>query len=228
MKNLEKKYQNETLMLERIADGDETGAKKAYARIGRFTFDARSSDSIRSRQYYLAVLNALCRKAAQYGNVHPYFLDELSRQMSVEILKSYDPKKLDLLADDMITKYCRLVLEHRVSGYSKIISDALNYINAGLNHQDLSLAVIAEELSVSRSYLSSRFSEETGMTITDYITKRRIENAQELLEYTTFPVQDIASLSGYDDAAYFTRSFKKMTGISPRDYRKKTAAKQKV
>ena len=70
--------------------------------------------------------------------------------------------------------------------------------------------------------------EETGMTITDYITKRRIENAQDLLENTSFPVQDIASLSGYDDPAYFTRIFKKMTGISPRDYRKKTAVKQKA
>ena len=148
--------------------------------------------------------------------------------MSVKILKTYDMKALDQIADEMITEYCRLALKYKVSGYSRTISDAVNYINASLNHQDLSLALVADELSVSRSYLSARFSEETGMTITDYITKRRIENAQDLLENTSFPVQDIASLSGYDDPAYFTRIFKKMTGISPRDYRKKTAIKQKA
>ncbi|MBQ6488217.1 MAG: helix-turn-helix domain-containing protein [Solobacterium sp.] len=228
MKNLEKKYQNEAIMMKMIADGDEAGARKALNRINRFTFDVRSSDSIRSRQYYIAVMNTLCRKAAEHGNVHPYFLDELSRQMSVKILKTYDMKALDQIADEMITEYCRLALKYKVSGYSRTISDAVNYINASLNHQDLSLALVADELSVSRSYLSARFSEETGMTITDYITKRRIENAQDLLENTSFPVQDIASLSGYDDPAYFTRIFKKMTGISPRDYRKKTAIKQKA
>ena len=51
LKNLEKKYQNETVMMERIANGDETGARKAVARINRFTFDVRSSDTIRSQQY---------------------------------------------------------------------------------------------------------------------------------------------------------------------------------
>lgn len=227
LKNLEKKYQNETIMMERIAAGDETGARKALSRINRFAFDNRSSDTIRSRQYYLAVMNTLCRKAAQRGNVHPYFLDEISRQLSVRILKTYDMKKLDHLADEMITEYCRLVLKNKVSGYSRTVSDAVNYINASLSNQDLSLTLTADALSVSKTYLSARFSEETGMTITDYITKRRIENAQELLENTTLPVQDIASLCGYDDAAYFTRSFKKMTGISPRDYRKKGSGKEK-
>ena len=47
------------------------------------------------------------------------------------------------------------------------------------------------------------------MTITDCIAERRIENTQELLENTVIPIQDIASLCGYDDPAYFTRLFKK-------------------
>ena len=63
------------------------------------------------------------------------------------------------------------------------------------------------------------------MTMTAYIAKKRMDNAQELLKSTTLPVQDIASLSGYDDAAYFTRLFKKKTGISPRDYRKTNEGK---
>lgn len=225
MQNLEKKYQNETVMMERIAAGDETGARKAFTRIGRFTFDVRSSDTIRSQQYYLAVMNTLCRKAAQQGNVHPYFLDEISRQMSVRILKTYDLKKLDHLADEMITEYCKLTSKHKVTGYSRIISDAVNFISAGIDHQNLSLDLVADELNVSKSYLSARFREETGMTMTAYIAKKRMDNAQELLKNTTLPVQDIASLSGYDDAAYFTRLFKKKTGISPRDYRKNNEGK---
>ncbi|MBQ9152822.1 MAG: hypothetical protein IJ130_03310, partial [Solobacterium sp.] len=189
LQNLEKKYQNEAVMMERIAAGDEAGALKAMNRINRFTFDIRSSDTIRSMQYYLAVLNTLCRKAAEHGNVHPFFLDEISRQMSVRILKTYDVKALDSLSDEMITEYCRLALKYKVSGYSRTISDAVNYINANLSARDLSLAMVAKELNVSKSYLSARFSEETVMTITDCIAERRIENAQELLENTVIPIQ---------------------------------------
>ena len=80
-------------------------------------------------------------------------------------------------------------------------------------------------LNVSKSYLSARFSEETGMTITDCIAERRIENAQELLENTVIPIQDIASQCGYDNPAYFTRLFKKKTGITPGIYRRNNTGK---
>ncbi len=225
MQTLEKKYQTEAALMERIAAGDEAGALKAFTRIGRLAFDNRSTDTIRSTQYYLSVLNTLCRKAAQRGNVHPYFLDEISRQMSVRILKTYDLKKLDHLADEMITDYCRLTSRHKVTGYSRTISDAVNYIYACIDQQDLSLDLVADELNVSKSYLSARFREETGMTMTAYIAKIRMDSAQELLKSTALPIQDIASLSGYDDAAYFTRLFKKKTGMSPREYRKKPEKK---
>ncbi|MBQ9154332.1 MAG: helix-turn-helix transcriptional regulator, partial [Solobacterium sp.] len=139
--------------------------------------------------------------------------------------KTYDVKALDSLSDEMITEYCRLALKYKISGYSRTISDAGNYINANLSARDLSLAMVAKELNVSKSYLSARFSEETGMTIKDCIAERRIENAQELQENTVISIQDIASLCGYDDLAYFTRLFKKKTGITPGIYRRNNTGK---
>ncbi len=224
--NLEKRYQNETLMMERIAAGDTSGALKELSRITRTGMDVRSSDSISSQHYYLAVMNALCRKAAEKGGVHPYYLDEISREMSVKILKTYNMETLDRMPAEILAGYCRCVAELNVSGYSNTVSRALNYINANLDSQKLSLAAVADELNVSRSYLSARFKEELHQTLTDYTAKRRIENAKELLRDTSLPVQDIASLSGIDDAAYFTRMFKMKTGMTPRQYRKISEKKQ--
>ncbi len=218
--NLEKRYKNEEIMMEKIAAGDKSGAEEAFIKVNRVGLDIRSSDSVRSKQYYLTVFNTLCRKAAQKGGVHPYYLDEMSRRISVKILKTYSLDGLDRISDEMIQDYCNLVRKYSVRGNSPIVSRAVNYINANLDDQKLSLASAAEALKVSRSYLSARFKDEMHQTMTDFIAKRRIENAQELLAGTQLPVQDIASICGIDDAAYFTRLFKMKTGLSPRQYRK--------
>ena len=58
--------------------------------------------------------------------------------------------------------------------------------------------------------------EETGLTLTEYITKYRLERAQSLMRDTAVPLTQIAEQTGYSDVSYFSRSFKKYFGVSPR------------
>ncbi len=57
------------------------------------------------------------------------------------------------------------------------------------------------------------------MTLTDYVNKNRIAYARKLLKSTTLSIQDVAASSGIPDIHYFTRLFRRETGISPRAYR---------
>lgn len=85
--------------------------------------------------------------------------------------------------------------------------------------EEFQLNKLAEEVHLSPSYVSRLFRKTTGSTIMEYIGKRRLEEACLLLRTSTLPVSEIAQTSGFSDAAYFCRSFKKKYGATPLQYR---------
>ena len=78
---------------------------------------------------------------------------------------------------------------------------------------------IADALHFSPQHLMRIFKSKTGMSVLDYITTTRVETAKKILKETNIPVKLIADMVGYEDYAYFTRVFKKKTGVSPIKYR---------
>lgn len=72
---------------------------------------------------------------------------------------------------------------------------------------------------LSTSYLSTLFKKEVGQTLTDYVNKSRISASQKLLRSTTRPIQDIAVQCGIPDIHYFTRLFRRETGMTSKGYR---------
>jgi len=87
----------------------------------------------------------------------------------------------------------------------------------------LSRRELAGELGVNEHYLSRVFRRELGLTPWQYLTRHRIRQAQRLLRSSHATVTEIASQVGYNDAAYFSRVFRKETGQSPRAFRRATA-----
>ena len=86
--------------------------------------------------------------------------------------------------------------------------------------ESYTLEQMANEFQVSVSYLSHSFKRATGHSVMQYMTQRRIGEAQTLLVTTTQPIKQIAQRMGYTDLSYFTRVFTHNVGMSPRKYRK--------
>ena len=80
---------------------------------------------------------------------------------------------------------------------------------------------IAKAHFVNQSYLSRHFKANTGMTLTDYINKVRLENSKVLIRTSALPISVVALNVGYTDANYFVKLFKKQFGMTPTEYRKK-------
>ena len=85
---------------------------------------------------------------------------------------------------------------------------------------DLSLSAHAKALNVSPGYLSTLFKKETGVTLTEFVTRRRMEHAAALLRETKLPVSLIAQRCGIGDDNYFIRLFHRYTGFTPKQFRK--------
>lgn len=85
--------------------------------------------------------------------------------------------------------------------------------------EDISVNKIAESIYLSPNYMSIVFKRETGETITDFLNKKRMEVAKDLLQKTDHKILDVANMVGFQDASYFSKVFKKNTGIYPQKFR---------
>ncbi|WP_138493572.1 response regulator [Paenibacillus pinistramenti] len=104
--------------------------------------------------------------------------------------------------------------------YGELIERVRLYIRENYHDDQLSLHEIAKQIGVSSSHLSKVFSQETGQTMTEYLTAARIGRAKELLKTTRCKTFEIAYQVGYSDQHYFSNLFKKVTGMTPMEYRK--------
>ena len=80
---------------------------------------------------------------------------------------------------------------------------------------------MARELHITAAHLTRLFRRAVGESVTDYITRRRIERACEYLRSSEIPIGSLAVNVGFPDQNYFSRRFHAMTGLSPSAYRKK-------
>lgn len=103
--------------------------------------------------------------------------------------------------------------------YGLLIEQAKNYLQAHYTDPDLALTDVAEHVNLSPSHFSTVFSNQTGQTFKEYLTRLRMEQAQTLLKTTTLKAFEIAAAVGYNDAHYFSHAFKKYTGVSPMEFR---------
>lgn len=99
-----------------------------------------------------------------------------------------------------------------------IVRRAAAYVDTHYT-EELTLTSLAERYHVESTYFSRMFRQEKGKNLILYITEKRIEKAKEYIEETEMNLTDAAFLVGYDDYTYFSRVFKKSTGLSPREYK---------
>ena len=98
------------------------------------------------------------------------------------------------------------------------IRPAVEFIEANYDHQ-MSLADVASSVHLSVSRLAHLFKEQMGITVIDMLTNVRVDRAKELLLSTEKNCTEICFAVGYNNQSYFTRTFKEMTGLTPKQFR---------
>ena len=216
--SIEERYELENQFLDMISTGNYNAAARLYAKLNNYRITPRNPNSILNRKNLLIILNTLCRKAVERGNVHPVYIDELSTRLAIQINEAETDTELDQIEGEMIHKYCLLVRNHSMKNYSQLTQRCITYIDFHYA-EPLSLSFFADMCHVTKSYLSTLFKKETDTNITDYIHSVRIRHALVLLNSTALPIHAIATSCGYSDINYFIKIFKRLNGNSPKQYR---------
>ena len=121
---------------------------------------------------------------------------------------------------NVLEHYCDVVEQQKISYNGQLIQNIRNSLNTKYRDPQLSLSSIAAEFSMNESYLSYFFKENAGTNFSAYIENIRIEKACELLSSRNIAVNDISAHVGYNSDQSFRRSFKRLKGISPTEYKK--------
>lgn len=222
---IDQRYQAENALLSAIAKGSHQEAINALVDYGHLMQSPSqkafptSIDPLRDFKNSIHTMNTLFRKTIEDNMVHPIYINEYSTRFSAKIELADNNSDLVAIITEMIKKYCFLVKNYSLATYSKTVRDAILYIHLHLC-APLFTKDIAKALNLSPNYLSNQFKAEVGLTITDYIQKRRIEMALKYLNTTELPIAEIAFRIGIEDASYFSKQFKKQIGMSPLQYQK--------
>lgn len=218
MRMLESRYEGEKKLMQAVSQGIAHKAEQMISNSSELMLEMRVEDPVRNMKNYVIVANVLLRKAVEQGGVHPFYIDGVSSDFAKKVEKIKNVQEGVEMMHDMIYKYCALVKNHSIKNYSLLVQKVITIIDSDLT-ADLSLHRQAEMLSVNASYLSTLFKKETGMTLTEYVAKKRVDHAAFLLASTNMQIQNIAQHCGIFDVNYFTKIFKKIKGKTPKEYR---------
>lgn len=127
------------------------------------------------------------------------------------------------LLTEMLARFLDELEEMRRTSRDRAVRAAEQYIREHFRDADLSLTELCDRLAVSVSHFSQSFKRATGRTFVEYVTDVRIEAAQALLRQGDIRSYEIAPLVGFRDPHYFSRAFKKASGLAPTEYRSQVA-----
>ena len=122
------------------------------------------------------------------------------------------------ILDEMIELAADAAQEECLEAASNLVRQAAAYIDE-CYFEPLTLSGLAEKYHVENSYFSRIFRKEMGENLIHYLTRTRIEKAKEHIKSGDTNLAEVAFMVGYDDYTYFNKVFRKMTGVSPREYK---------
>jgi len=206
----------------KIRLGDKPGAQDLLNRLFGYLFFQRGNDleSIRTRLTELVVL--LSRGAIEGGadnevifGLNYRFLREIESLQSVDEIAAWLAK--------VMTRFTDCVFNLSNVKNKDVIYKAVAYLRENYMHP-ITLADAAREVHLSPSYFSRVFKEEMGRNFRAYLNGLRVENSRNLLASEDVPLAEVAGLVGFQDQSYFTKVFKRLTGVAPGEYRRTRGA----
>jgi len=129
-------------------------------------------------------------------------------------------EKLFMILDQIFSE----IIRKKAAEERDTIQTVLNYIEKRYE-KGITLEEAAEYVHLSPHYLSRLFKREMNINFVNYVVRRKMDRAKELLEYTNLPVSNIAMRLSYEEPNYFSRVFKKITGVTPSEYRERAEKK---
>jgi len=210
-------FDKEKELIVKVKTGDSTAAKATLNDLLGYVFFAEGNSLSTLKTRAIELTSLLSRAAIEGGaatdevlKINNSFLNSIQEINSLETLCFRLQESVDVFAECMFTRL-------PAKNYA-LIRSAIEYICSNFN-TELTLEDVAENVHLNPTYFSTLFKQSTGSSFKEYLNMIRIEESKRLLANTEYSIIDIAIATGFEDQSYFSKVFKKYTGITPKQYR---------
>mgnify|MGYP005852418207 CR=1 FL=1 len=210
-------YESEKKLIGKVKIGDRTGAKEILNSIlGTIMF--RNPGDLNILKARLVELLTVVSRAAAEGGVDINVLLEKNLSYITKVLNINTQEELCAWISKGLNDFIECVYKSQDAKKITQLKPALDFIETNYDRQ-ISMADVAKQVHLSVSRLAHLFKEQMGITLVDYLTNVRISQAKRLLLSTDKSCTTICFEVGYNNQSYFTRTFKDMVGMTPRQFR---------
>ena len=217
---INRRYALEDQLIEAVSRGNIRQVQRLTKEMDAVTFDIKFiSDNIRDQLVSAAIWRTLVRMGAKQAGLSPVLIDSISQEYAQQMQHTASKAEIGRLIERMVECICEQIRAKNKEAYSLWVSRAIEYMSTNLS-KSMTTQEIARAAGMGKPELVRRFRQETGMTVKQYLAKKRCEIAAELLGSSKTSVQEIAAYVGYTDNNYFSKVFKANFGVTPWDYRK--------
>ncbi|WP_341280666.1 response regulator [Paenibacillus sp. FSL H8-0537] len=168
-------------------------------------------------EVFLSITNAFMYTAHKQGQFI-YEIDHAGFDMLLDHTVIHSLDKLRNWSTDMLERLRTELSSTEEYAKSSLVKQVQELVSASLGH-DTSVKTIADKVFLHPVYLSKIYKAQTGESISDYITRMRMERAHYLLKQTNKKIYEITSELGYQNPQYFSKIFRKHYGMTPQEFR---------
>lgn len=212
-------FEKEFAFYNAVKDGNLKEVRRLMLPLNNEQLGHLSDDPLRNLKYHLVITIALITRFCIEGGMLPENAYTLSDVYIQKLDKCRNEYEIDLLHELVIMDYTKKMKKLKKEMIlSKPVIQVMDYVYVHL-HEKIKLEELAESVGLNKTYLCGLFKKETGMTPGEYIMKRRLEAAQNMLAYSDFSSVDISNYLAFSSHSHFISAFKKETGMTPKQYR---------
>lgn len=210
-------------LLMTVSQGDKIASQRILNEILGYIFFSSNGNFELIKSHVLELIVLLSRAAVEGGadveqifGMNYGFLNKINDFQSVDDLTYW--------LSGILARFTDCVFNLKDNRHIDVIYKAIDYIKHNYMKK-VSLEDVASHVFLSASYFSKVFNDGMGYSFSNYLNKVRIDAAKGLLKDKSLPLVEVSNLVGYEDQSYFSKVFKKITGMTPGRYRESRGKK---
>lgn len=212
-------YDREMLFFQSVKQGNAAEAYRLLKPFNSSEMGSLSADPLRNLKYHLIITIAMLTRYCIEGGLEMETAYNVSDIYIRNVDECQSEKEIHHLHREVVDDFVqRMQLIRKQQTYSRPVTACLDYIYDNL-HNKITLEDLAAVTALSPSYLSRLFHKETGVTVSQYIIRKRVETAANMLKFSEFSFIEISNYLCFSSESHFIQVFKKHTGYTPRVYR---------